>query len=163
MGYPGRRCASDLQPKDDTLYNCLTITDLLFNPSGMSCVDNLVVGSENNILIPGKEGIEYVTPWIRLLPFRAQFSYNNLSYDLAGNVIGKVSGYSWCEILYSRIFELLDLDCTFLKEPPSDTSNVAQCYNALDDVTATPIPCPKAGNDRFVGPSAVCVPVSETF
>ncbi|KAH8902821.1 hypothetical protein BR93DRAFT_941136 [Coniochaeta sp. PMI_546] len=99
------------QPKNDTLYNCLTITDLLFNPSGMSCVDNLV---------------------IRLLLFRAQFSYNNLSYALAGNVIEE-----------------------FPHEPPSDTSNVAKCYNSLDDITTCPIPCPKAGNDRFAGPSGV--------
>lgn len=141
------------KPKDDTLYNCLTITDLLSHRSGMSWADNQVVGSENNILIPGKEGIRYINTQTRLLPFRAQFSYNNLPYDLAGNVIEELSGQSWSEFLQSRIFDPLGLDRTFLKEPPSDTSNVAKCYNALDDATTTPIPCPKAGNDRFAGPS----------
>lgn len=31
--------------------------------------------------------------------------------------------------------------------------NVTHCYNALDDASDTPIPCPQAGQDWFAGPS----------
>lgn len=75
------------KPRDEMLYNYLTITDILSHRSGMSWADNLVVGTEDNILIPGKEGINYINTQTRLLPFRARFSYNNLPYDLAGNII----------------------------------------------------------------------------
>lgn len=139
--------------RDETLQNCLTITDLLSHRSGMAWADNLVIGTENNVLIQGKDGIKYINTQQRLLPFRGQFAYNNLPYDLAGNVIEQISGQSWSEFLQTRILDPLGLDRTFLKPPPPGTTNVTQCYNALDDLTTVPIPCPKAGSDRFAGPS----------
>lgn len=137
--------------RNETLQNCPTITDLLSHRSGMAWADNLVIGTENNILIPGKDGSEYISIQ-RLLPFRGQFAYNNLPYDLAGNVIEQISGQSWSEFLQTRILDPLGLDRTYLTPPPGAT-NVTHCYNTLDDLTKVPIPCPKVGSDRFAGPS----------
>lgn len=137
--------------RDETLQNCPTITDLLSHRSGMAWTDNLVIGTDNNILIQGKDGSEYVSTQ-RLLPFRGQFAYNNLPYDLAGNVIEQISGQSWSEFLQTRILDPLGLDRTYLTPPPGAT-NVTHCYNTLDDLTKVPIPCPKVGSDRFAGPS----------
>lgn len=70
----------------------------------------------------------YINTQRRLLPLRGQFAH-------------------------TRILDPLGLDRTFLKPPPPGTTNVTQCYNTLDDLTTAPIPCPKAGSDRFAGPS----------
>lgn len=73
--------------RDETIHNHLNITDILSHRSGMGWADNLVVGTENNILISGKDGLEYINSQPRLLPFRAEMSYNNLPYNLAGYII----------------------------------------------------------------------------
>src|SRR3569833_2572680 len=140
-------------PRDGILHDCLTISDILSHRSGMSWTDNLVIGTENNILIASNDGLKFVNKQTRLLPFRAGFSYNNLQYDLAGYVIEELSGQSWFDFVQSRILDPLGLDRTFLKAPPVGTSDVATCYNARDDATTVPVPCPKAGNDWFAGPS----------
>lgn len=59
--------------RNETLQNCPIITDLLFHRSGMAWADNLVIGTENNILIQGKDGSEYISTQ-RLLFFRGQFA-----------------------------------------------------------------------------------------
>jgi CubicO group peptidase (beta-lactamase class C family) len=138
---------------DEMLQNHLTVTDLLSHRSGMAWADNLVIGTENNILISGKDGMAHINSQPRLLPFRGQFSYNNLPFDLAGYLIEHLSGQSWSEFVQTRILDPLGLDRTFLKPPPPDAENVTTCYNALDDATAVPVPGPKAGSDGFAGPS----------
>ncbi|CDM30445.1 hypothetical protein DTO013E5_2597 [Penicillium roqueforti] len=138
---------------DETLQNHLTITDILSHRSGMAWAGNVVLGTENNVLIPGKDGLKYINSQPRVLPFRTGMSYNNLQYNLAGYVIEEVSGISWFEFVQSRILDPLGLDRTYLKSPPPGTQNVTQCYNALDDGSTTPIPYPKGGQDWFGGPS----------
>lgn len=44
-------------PRDERLKNRLTITDLLCHRSGMSESNNIVLGSENNILISSQDGV----------------------------------------------------------------------------------------------------------
>ncbi|KAK4201005.1 beta-lactamase/transpeptidase-like protein [Triangularia verruculosa] len=138
---------------DEILQNCLTVTDLLSYRSGMAWADNLVIGTENNILIAGEDGVKYINSQKRLLPFRAQWAYNNLPYDLAGNVIEELSGQSYFDFVQDRILNPLRLERTSLKPPSQETDNVTSSYNALDDAIAVRIPCPKAGSNRFAGPS----------
>ncbi|KAJ5360005.1 hypothetical protein N7517_009196 [Penicillium concentricum] len=139
--------------RDETIQNHLTITDILSHRSGMAWASNLVIGTENNILISGKDGLKYINSQPRLLPFRAKMSYNNLTYNLAGYVIEEVSGVPWFEFVQSRILDPLGLDRTYLRPPQSGVSEVTQCYNALDDASTVPIPGPKAGQDWYSGPS----------
>ncbi|KAK4141290.1 beta-lactamase/transpeptidase-like protein [Dichotomopilus funicola] len=119
-----------LDIKDETLQNQMTIADLLCHRSGMSWGDNLLIGTDNNIIT-------------RLLPFRGQFAYNNLAYELAGKVIESLSKESFFHFIQSRIFDPLGMTRTFLKTPPLDLDNVGKCYNALDDGTSAPITCVK--------------------
>lgn len=111
---------------DATLQNCTTITDLLCHRTGMSWGDNLFIGTENNVLISEKDSMKYLNSQTRLLPFRAQFSYNNIAFELAGKVIESLSGESYFDFVQSRILDPLGMDRTFLKTPPSSN-------NALDD------------------------------
>jgi CubicO group peptidase (beta-lactamase class C family) len=144
----------DFHIRDDVLQNYSTITDLLSHRSGMSWGDNLFVGTDNNVLISEKDSMNYLNDQTRLLPFRAQLSYNNLAFELAGKVIEALSGQSYFDFVQSRILDPLGMKRTFLKTPPSDLDNVATCYNALDDGTSAPITSVKAGDDWFGTPSA---------
>ena len=143
----------DYLPPDSTLHDQLTVEDCLSHRSGMAWADNLVIGSAGNVLVPGRDGLRYVSTQTRLLPFRGVFAYNNLPYELAAQVLEKISGVSWQEFVQKRLLDVLGLKNTYLREPPSATPNVATCYNALEDAKAVPIPCIQAGNDRFAGPS----------
>lgn len=139
--------------KDETLQNCVTITDLLCHRAGMAWGDNLFMGTENNVLISGENAMAYLNSQTRLLPFRGQHSYNNLAFELAGKVIEALSGQSYFDFVQTRILDPLGMDRTFLKTPPSSVANVSLCYNALDDGTSAPITCVKAGDDWFGTPS----------
>lgn len=139
--------------KDDILRNCTTIADLLSHRTGMSWGDNLYHGTNNNFLISGKDSMKYLNSQLAVLPFRGQFAYNNIPYELAGHIIEKLTGSPWSDVVTSRITEPLGLTRTSFQTPPSAVDNVAKCYNTLDDGTPTPICCVKAGDDRFGGPS----------
>ncbi len=139
--------------EDYVLRNFTTIADLLCHRTGMSWGDNLYIGTDNNVLISGENSMKYINSQKPLLPFRGQFAYNNIPYELAGHVIEKLTGSTWSEVLKSRILDPIGLDRTSFKTPPPDVDNVAKCYNTLDDGTPTPIRCISTGDDGFCGPS----------
>ena len=139
--------------KDSILHNCTAITDLLCHRTGMSWGDNYYIGSNNNVLIPREDSMKYLNSQELILPFRGQFHYNNLPYELAGHVIEKLTESPWSEVLRSRIIKPLGLERTFFQVPPANLDNVAKCYNTLDDGTPTPIDSPSGGGNQFGGPS----------
>lgn len=143
----------EYHPKDDVLRNYTTIADLLCHRTGMAWGDNLHIGTDNNVLISGENSIKYINSQERLLPFRGQYNYNDLPYELAGHVLEKLTGSTWSEVLKSRILDPIGLERTSFKTPLPDVDNVAKCYNTLDDGTPTPIRCLTAGDDGFCGPS----------
>ncbi|KAK4238672.1 beta-lactamase/transpeptidase-like protein [Achaetomium macrosporum] len=122
-----------LDIKDETLQNQMTIADLLCHR--------------------GKVSMAFLNRQTRLLPFRGQFAYNNLAYEIAGKVIESLSKESYSDFIQSRIFDPLGMTRTYLKTTPPDLDNVGKCYNALDDGTSVPIACVKHGDDWFGGPS----------
>ena len=137
----------------DILRNSTTITDLLSHRTGMSWGDNLYVGSNGNILIAGKDSMKYLNSQTPLLPFRGQFQYNNLGYEIVGHIIEALAGSSVPEFFSSRILKPVGLERTFYSKPPTGIKNVATSYNTLDDASPTPIESIKAGQDGFGGPS----------
>jgi CubicO group peptidase (beta-lactamase class C family) len=139
---------------DETLQNQMTIADLLCHRSGMSWGDNLLIGTDNNIIVSGEDAMVYLNSQTRLLPFRGQFAYNNLAYELAGNVIESLSKESFFDFIQTRIFDPLGMTRTYLKTPSSELDNVGKCYNALDDGTSAPITCVKVGDDWLGAPHA---------
>ena len=143
----------DFKSRDDTLQNNATITDILSHRTGMGWADNLIIGTDANILISSKDMVKYVNDRPRQLPFRGQFAYNNLHYEIAGRIIEAVSGQSYYDFVKARILDPLGMHRTFLKTPSANNDAVSLCYNALDDATAAPITCPKLGDDWYGAPS----------
>ena len=148
-----RNVLPEFNIKDDTLRNCTTIADLLCHRTGIAWGDNLYVGTNNNILISGENSMKYINSQEPLLPFRGQYAYNNIPYELAGHVIEELTGSTWSEVLKTRILDPIGLDRTSLKTPLPDVYNVAKCYNTLDDGTPTLIRCATTGDDGFCDPS----------
>ncbi|WVN90649.1 uncharacterized protein L203_105891 [Cryptococcus depauperatus CBS 7841] len=134
---------------DETLQNHMTLADLLCHRSGMSKGNGLFMGTDNNVLISEKDAMRYLNSQTRVLPFRGQFAYNNLPYELAGKVIEWLSGESFFDFVQRRILDPLGMTRTSFKTPASHLDNVGKCYNTLDDGTAAPITCVKAGDDWF--------------
>ncbi|KAK3293559.1 beta-lactamase/transpeptidase-like protein [Chaetomium fimeti] len=126
-----------LNIKDDILQNQMTIADLLCHRSGMSWGDNLIIGTDNNVLVSGNDSMEYLNSQTRLLPFRGQFAYSNLAYELAGKVIESLSNMSYFDFT-----------------PPPGLGNVGKCYNSLDNGNSAPITCIKLGDDWLGAPHA---------
>ncbi|KAI1178439.1 putative D-aminoacylase [Nemania sp. FL0916] len=143
-----------LNINDEVLQNHMTIADLLSHRSGLAWGDNLFIGTENNVLVSERDSMAYLNSQTRLLPFRGQFAYNNLAFEIAGKVIESLSQQSYFDFIQSRIFDPLGMTRTYLKTPPSHLHNVGKCYNALDDGNSVPVPCVKFGDAWFGAPHA---------
>lgn len=139
----------EFEIQDDVIRNHATVADLLCHRTGISWGDNYYIGTENNVIIPGKDGMRYLSSQKPVLPFRGQFQYNNLPYELAGYVIERLSGVKYSDFVTSRLTPPIGMPRTSFKTPQAGTQNVATCYNVLDDGTPTPVPCVKTGDKGF--------------
>ncbi len=143
----------DFKIKDETVRQKATITDILTHQTGMS-VGDYYLGAENNILISSEDSMAFLSDQKAIKPFRGQFQYNNLGYELAGHVIDKVSGASWADLMRGRIIEPLKLQRTLLDFPSKDDKNVAKAYNTLDDASPIEIATVQATERTFSGAAA---------
>lgn len=143
----------DFDITDDLLREHLTIADVLCHRHGMTG-GNFYLGSENNILIAHSDSMKFISDQVAVLPFRQQWSYNNLGYELAGLVLDKVlAPRSWADAVRETILQPLNMDRTFTGQPPSDVQDVSKAYNTLDDGTPVQIPTVQAGHGAFGGAS----------
>jgi CubicO group peptidase (beta-lactamase class C family) len=105
--------------------NEFTIRDLLTHRSGLG------LGAGDLMFWPGGtdftpkdvvENLQYLKP---VSAFRTKYDYDNLLYIVAGEVIQKVSGKSWCDFIEERIMKPLEMDnsaASFVRL--KDTANV---------------------------------------
>jgi CubicO group peptidase (beta-lactamase class C family) len=109
----------------------LRIRDLLTHRSGL--------GGEGDLLwsIPGLseadivKRMRYIHPES---PLRTRFSYNNLMYEVAGDVIAAVSGMSWEQFVTERIFKPLGMNETIpTVAGTAGQSNVATPHRLVGD------------------------------
>lgn len=139
----------DLNIEDEILHEFTTIIDLLAHQTGMSA-SNYWLGSQNNILIAKEDSLRFLSSQKSVKPFRGQWQYNNLGYELAGLVIEEISGQRWDEVLKSKILELLGLNRTSAMAEDGD-GNTAKAYGVLANDTPTKVDGVKAAADKFGG------------
>ena len=142
----------DFDIKDKTIRETATIDDLLAHRTGMS-ISDYYLASDNNVLISKEDSIKFINDQKPVKPFRGQFQYNNLGYELSGHIIDTVTGKSWAKIVRERIFRQLGLSRTYTDPVPKEVPNVAKAYCTLDDGTPTPIHTVKSGENVFGGSS----------
>ena len=139
----------DFHIRDGSLQNLTTITDLLAHRTGMS-TSNYWLGSQNNILIAKEDSLTFLNNQQAVKPFRGQWQYNNLGYELAGLVIEQISGQRWDKVLESKILKPLGLTRTNAMAKEKD-NNTAKAYGVLDNRTPTEIAEVKAAANNFGG------------
>ncbi len=110
---------------DDYVTREFTIRDLLTHRSGLGLgAGDLMIWPDGNNFTTQDiiRNLQYLKP---VSAFRTKYDYDNLLYIVAGEVVYKASGLSWCDFIETRIMQPLHMDrsagsFTRLK----DTSNV---------------------------------------
>ncbi|KAM0329221.1 hypothetical protein ACHAQA_004521 [Verticillium albo-atrum] len=149
---PVKHVLADFNISDSVVRERTTVSDLLAHRTGISA-GNFYLGSDNNMLIAHEDSLKFINDQVPVVPFRQQWRYNNLGYELAGLMIDKLSG-SWADVVRTKLLSPLGLERTFIGHPSENTDNVAKAYNTLDNGTPTEIPTVKAAEGVFGGASA---------
>ncbi|RBA15496.1 hypothetical protein BFJ72_g3455 [Fusarium proliferatum] len=139
----------DFRSVTPVLHNNTTMTDILCHRTGMGWGDNVILGTAGNVLLRAGDVMKYINNRPLVRPFRAQFGYNNLHYELAGSVIEQVSGQSYFDFMQSRLLNPLGTERTSFQTPSKSVEGVTVCYNALDDASTVPIDFLKMGGDGY--------------
>lgn len=110
-----------------------TIIDLLSHNSGLGLgAGDLMIWPEttltNQDVIKGLKHLPQVSS------FRSEFAYDNLMYVIAGEIIAKLTGKPWHEVIQTRIFDKLGMKNTRAKFSliPASNKNVARAHVPLD-------------------------------
>ena len=113
---------------NDYVTNEFTIRDLLTHRSGLGLgAGDLMIWPDGHNFTPKDiiKNIQYLKP---VSSFRSKYDYDNLLYVIAGEVVERVSGISWCEFVETRIMK------------PLGMNNSAASWNRLKDTTNTITP-----------------------
>lgn len=129
---PVHEILPEWQIEDPTVRNRTTLVDCLAHRTGLQ-MNNYWLSSNNNIVIPTKDSMKLLSGLIPVLPFRAQYQYNNLGYELAGRVTFKLASKSWDQMIRSELLEALGLHRTGTHENFCGPDNVSKSYGALSN------------------------------
>jgi len=113
---------------NDYVTNEFTIRDLLTHRSGLGLgAGDLMIWPDGHDFTPKDivRNIHFLKP---VSNFRTKYDYDNLLYVIAGEVIEKVSGMSWCEFVETRIMR------------PIGMNDSAASWSRLKDTTNTIVP-----------------------
>ncbi|QGI66470.1 hypothetical protein CEK26_010427 [Fusarium fujikuroi] len=139
----------DFRSVNPVLHNDTTITDILSHCTGMGWGDNVILGTAGNILLGSEDIMKYINNRPLVRPFRAQFGYNNLHYELADSIIEQFSGQPYFYFMQSRLLDPLGMERTSFQTPSKSVHGVAVCYNTLDDASVVPMDFLKIGDDGY--------------
>jgi len=110
-----------------------TIRDLLTHRSGLGLGAGDLMWCPNGNDFTRQDiiqNLQYLKP---VSAFRTQYDYDNLLYMVAGEVIDKVSGMSWCDFVENRIMKPLEMNnsvASFVRL--KDTTNVIAPHVPID-------------------------------
>lgn len=113
---------------NDYVTNEFTIRDLLTHKSGLGLgAGDLMIWPDGHNFTPKDivKNIQYLKP---VSAFRTKYDYDNLLYVIAGEVIEKVSGKSWCDFVEERLMK------------PIGMNNSAASWSRLKDTSNTIVP-----------------------
>ena len=147
---PIKDILTDWNVHDSTVYNLTTIVECLGHRTGLQ-MNNYWLASNNNIIIPLKDSMKLINGLKPVKPFRGQFQYNNLGYEVASHVIRKLSGQSWNQMLQSRLFDPLEMTRTGTHQNFAGFGNVSKAYGALSNRSPVRISDPQIGDNTLAG------------
>ena len=110
-----------------------TIIDLLAHNSGLGLgAGDLMIWPHTTLTTQDIiKGIKYLP---EVSSFRSEFAYDNLMYIIAGEVIARVTGQSWQDVIQAKIFTPLGMKNTSATYSliAKDNKNVARAHVPLD-------------------------------
>ncbi|MBP6557086.1 MAG: beta-lactamase family protein, partial [Flavobacterium sp.] len=95
---------------DDYVTNEFTIRDLLTHKSGLGLgAGDLMIWPDGHDFTPKDivKNIQYLKP---VSGFRTKYDYDNLLYVIAGEVVEKVSGKTWCDFVDERLMKPIGMN-----------------------------------------------------
>ncbi|SEG07158.1 serine hydrolase [Flavobacterium urumqiense] len=110
-----------------------TIRDLLTHRSGLGLgAGDLMIWPDGSNFTAQDivQNLQYLKP---VSAFRTKYDYDNLLYIVAGEVIAKVSGQSWCDFIEKRIMKPLEMNnsaASFLRL--KDSTNIIAPHVPID-------------------------------
>lgn len=128
----------------------ITIQDLLSMRTGIAPYDGLWLSSNNQILLDRSEAIPIFNYAPVTSPLRTEFHYNNIAFEILGQILEKVSGLSYQKLLRERIVKPLSLNRTFYAGEPFD-HNTATPYAVFSNRSYYEIPPWGYGEDLLIG------------
>ncbi|CAG8364546.1 unnamed protein product [Penicillium salamii] len=133
----------------EDIYGEITLSDLLTHRTGLAALDSLWLSSNNDPYLPRSEAIRLLNHAPGVQPFRTQFIYNNFGYEILGQVIEKVTGSSFADVLRRRILEPLKMRHTYYTG--ETRGHEAKPYAALENGSMISVPPPLYGKDVLMG------------
>ena len=113
--------------------NEFTIRDLLTHRSGLGLgAGDLMIWPDGSNFTAQDiiQNLQYLKP---VSAFRTKYDYDNLLYIVAGEVVAKVSGKSWCDFVEERIMKPLEMNnsaASFLRL--KDSTNIIDPHVPID-------------------------------
>lgn len=115
----------DFKMYNEYVTNEFTIRDLVTHRSGLGLgAGDLMIWPDGSDFKPTDiiQNLQYLKP---VSAFRTKYDYDNLLYIVAGEVIAKVSGKTWCDFIEDRILKPLEMNhsaASYLRL--KDTTNI---------------------------------------
>ena len=123
----------EFQMPDAYVTREFTITDLLAHNSGLGLgAGDLMIWPHTTLTNADiLKGLKYLP---EVSSFRSEFAYDNLMYIIAGEVITRVTGQPWSEVIQARIFTPLGMNNTraTFSQIEKQNKNVARAHVPLD-------------------------------
>ncbi|KAL8874002.1 MAG: hypothetical protein Q9174_000598 [Haloplaca sp. 1 TL-2023] len=146
---PVKDILPNFHTRSEILHHHMTPVDCLSHRAGMQ--NSLYwLGSMNNVLIAKEKSMDFINDLKQVKPFRNEYLYNNLGYEIAAHILEDATGEPWDRILHSRIYEPLDMTRTGTHAYFLEDGNVAETYEALDDASVAQV-IPMLSGDNTVG------------
>ena len=151
LGHPDQGCPARTLPCQQDITERAPITDLLSHRTGLESSNAFWYGFDGELLTHKHETLNWFNNLRSVYPFRSRYIYSNVSYNIAGLVIEKLSGLDYGNFLRTKIFEPLGLTRTSTDLDFDNDSNRAFPYAVLSDHTPFQMPNPKSRNGTLRG------------
>lgn len=150
---PIRDILPDFQSCSTTVFENLTVVDLLSHRSGLARSNFWWQGAEGALLLQKSDLLKTYKELPPVGGFRADWAYSNWGYAVVGAVIEQLTGTSFADFLEERLLGPLGMDHTSFHALPADDSGLAKPYAAMDDASAHLMPIPPVHNDTIMAPA----------
>lgn len=146
---PVKNILPDFYTRSEILHQHMTPVDCLSLRSRMQS-SLYWLGSMKNLFISKENSMNFINNLKQVKPFRNEYLYNNLGYEIAAHIFEKATGESWERIMHSQIYEPLGMTRTGTHAYFDAGDNVAKTYEALDDASVAEV-VPMLSGDKTVG------------